>query len=66
MTTNFENDDHALVTGMLIGLLMKAGIPAYPVVDDKGDYLPRLRLRLDVGHARPVDVELEVKAIANE
>ena len=64
--TNFANFDHALVTGMMLGVLMKAGIPAYPIADDRGDYMPVLRLRLDIGHARPVDIELEVRAVVLE
>ena len=63
---NFVNEDQAVVTGMMVGLLMKSGIPAYPAVDDEGNYLPRIRLRLDIGHARPMDVELEVRAVSPE
>lgn len=63
---NFANDDHALVTGILIGLLMKSGIPATPVRDERGDYIPRIRVRIDTGHSRLVDVELEVRAVADD
>jgi hypothetical protein len=59
---NFQDDDHALMTGMLAGLMMKGGLPAVVERDDQGDYLPRIRIRLDVGHARPMDLVVEVKA----
>jgi hypothetical protein len=63
---NFANDDHALMTGFLIGALQRAGIPAYPTMDDAGNYIPTVRLRLDVGHPKPVDLEIEVKPVAYE
>ena len=63
---NFVNDDHALVTGMLLGLLLKSGIPAYPGMDEDGNYTSVIRIRLDIGHAKPVDVELEVKGYVAE
>jgi hypothetical protein len=59
---NFADDDHALMTGMLAGLMLKSGIPAVVERDDQGDYVPRIRIRLDVGHARPMDLVVEVKA----
>ena len=63
---NFTNDDHALVTGMLAGLMMKGGIPCVVERDDQGDYLPRIRVRMDVGHARPMDVVMIVQAVADD
>ena len=63
---NFQDDDHALMTGMLAGLLMKSGIPAVVERDDAGDYLPRIRIRMDIGHARPMDVVMEIKAVASD
>lgn len=59
--SHFASDDHALVTGVLAGLLIKSGIPAYPQMDEEGNYTPVIHIRLDVGHARPIDVELEVR-----
>jgi hypothetical protein len=54
--------DLAFVAGMVLGIIKKAGIPAYPVVDEEGNYTSRIRIRVDMGHAQPTDVELEVKA----
>jgi hypothetical protein len=54
--------DLAFVAGMVLGIMKKSGIPAYPVVDEEGNYTPRIRIRVDMGHAQPTDVELEVKA----
>jgi hypothetical protein len=59
---NFVDNDHALVTGFVVGTLMRAGISAYPVVDNNGDYIPVIRMRLDVGDTQPRDVILEVRA----
>jgi hypothetical protein len=63
---HFLNDDHALVTGMFLGMLMKVGIPAYPLMDDEGNYMPTIRMRLDIGHSKPVDVLVEVKGIPRD
>jgi hypothetical protein len=34
----FEDDDHALKQGMLLGYLMKAGVRARPEMDDQHNY----------------------------
>jgi hypothetical protein len=60
MTSNFQSDFHALKCGMVIGALMKAGIPAYPETDDNGDYTNIIHMRLDMGDPQPVDVDIEV------
>jgi hypothetical protein len=39
---NFQDDDHALRAGMLIGGLMKAGIQAIPEIDGEGNYTPNI------------------------
>jgi hypothetical protein len=64
--SNFTSDDQAVVTGLLTGMLMKSGIQAYPAMDDEGNYIPVIRLRLDLGHARLMTVELEVRAVEEE
>lgn len=35
---NFRDANHALQTGMLVGVLIKHGIRAWPMFDDQGDY----------------------------
>jgi hypothetical protein len=38
--SNFQDDDHALRTGMFLGSLMKAGIMVIPEIDDEQNYTP--------------------------
>ena len=57
---NFDGFDHALKAGMVIGALMKAGIMAYPDVDDEGNYLDTISMRIDMGDPQPVDVRIKV------
>ena len=58
---NFVDDDHALLTGIVLGMLLKAGLPVYMSVDEHQDYAPVLHLRLDMGDPEPLDVLIEVK-----
>lgn len=44
---NFENDQHALVTGMVVGLLNRHGLAAEPIVDDDGDYTDVIEIAHD-------------------
>lgn len=44
---NFQDDTHALRTGMLMGMLLKAGITVVPETDDEGNYTDRLIITLD-------------------
>lgn len=60
MAVHFEDDEHAIVTGYLLGMLMKAGITAYPTTNEDGSAAPIIRLSVDLGHSQPMDVELEV------
>jgi hypothetical protein len=46
---NFEHDQQALLTGMLIGLLMRHGIPHQVEVNDAGYYTPVILITLDEG-----------------
>ncbi len=50
MDGNFENDDQALKTGMLIGLLMKHGIP-HRVETNAAGYTPVVWITLEEGRA---------------
>lgn len=63
---NFQDWDHALMTGMLAGLMVKGGIPCIVERDDNGDYVPRIRVRMDVGHARPMDLVVTVQPAASD
>ena len=38
MRTNFNDDNHALHTGMALGVLMKQGLDVQPETDRDGDY----------------------------
>jgi len=38
MNGNFKDDNHALLAGMAIGVLMQAGMDAEPEIDNAGDY----------------------------
>jgi hypothetical protein len=60
VTEHFQDDEHALKTGMFIGVMMKAGIPAAPVTDEDGNYTSRIQIRLAIGPHEPVNVEVEV------
>jgi len=40
--SNFVSDNHALYCGQVLGLMMKAGLPFEPVVDDDGDLTNRV------------------------
>jgi hypothetical protein len=60
MAKNFIDDDHALTTGVVLGLLSKAGIPAYMVMDDDGNYTPQIRIQIDVGHDQLISLTIEV------
>ncbi len=46
MDNNFVNGEQALKAGMLLGHLMEKGVDVSPVVDDDGDYLPRIKVRI--------------------
>ena len=57
---HFQDDDHALRTGMLLGFLMRAGIPAYPEMDDDGNYTSRIQITAAIGPNEPVRIAIEV------
>lgn len=44
---NFENPNHALHTGMLWGILMRAGLDALPEVDDYDNYTDVIAIDYD-------------------
>ena len=60
MAKNFDDYDHALKVGMVIGALMKAGIMAYPETDEDGDYTAVVSMRIDMGDPQPIDVQIKV------
>lgn len=53
MTTDFENDRHALYTGWVLGIAMRHGIDLSPDVDEAGNYTPNLTIRFQAGPGRP-------------
>lgn len=42
--SHFEDNNHAIHTGMLMGLLSKKGIAGKPTVDERGDYTPVIQI----------------------
>lgn len=42
---NFKSDDHALKMGMVVMHLRQLGVAIEPILDDGGDYTPRMILR---------------------
>ena len=43
----WASDDHALKAGFLLGGLMQAGVNAFPIVDDDGNYTNVIVVKLD-------------------
>lgn len=59
---HFQDELHALKTGMFIGMLMKAGIPVDIDTDDEGNYRQPLRIRYTFpGDIEPIEFQVEVK-----
>lgn len=59
MSGNFLSDSHALDVGRVLGILMRQGLHAEPVVDAEGNYTPRILLHLDNADEK-VTIELIV------
>lgn len=62
---NFQDDDHAFRTGMLIGALMKAGIQVIVEIDDEQNYTNRLTVVLP-GDRFVDEISVHVKVLAGE
>ena len=43
--SNFDSDNHALISGMVMGLLLEAGVDVVPEMDADGDHTPRMTIR---------------------
>jgi hypothetical protein len=58
----FASDDHALLTGFVIGAMMKAGITVRPETDENGNFLPKLTIQLPALEelGAPIDVCIRV------
>jgi hypothetical protein len=55
---HFKSNNHALVTGMLMGYLLKKGFTIQPEVADNGeDWTPRMMIHID---ELDTDVAIEV------
>lgn len=59
--TQFRDEEHALKAGMLLGLLKAAGIPAFPQMDDEGNYTASIQLRFTLAKHEIMEIEIEVK-----
>ena len=57
--TNFKDSEHAFLTGLLSGQLIKAGFVVMPQLDDEDNYTPFIAVRVDDDVA--LDVLIEVK-----
>jgi hypothetical protein len=42
--SNFLNDRHNLYVGWVLGIALKNGVPAVPVVDEDGNFTDRLSI----------------------
>ena len=62
MTQHFTDDQHALLTGMLIGQLIKAGFVVMPQLDDEDNFTPFIAIRIDPDVV--LDVLIEVKGLS--
>lgn len=62
---NFQDDDHALRTGMLIGALMKAGIQVIVEIDDEQNYTNNLTIVFP-GDRFVDEFAVHVKVLAGE
>jgi hypothetical protein len=55
------DQNHALLTGMVWGAFMKAGIPAFPVLDSDGDYTSDIQVNLSEVVGEPLQVTVTVR-----
>lgn len=63
----FEDDDHALKTGFLVGTLLRAGVQCNLVRDDLGNYKPLLNIVIpEDGEIEPVRITVRVVAAETE
>jgi hypothetical protein len=60
------DQNHALLCGMVWGAFMKAGIPAFPVVDDDGDYTSDIQVNLSDVLGEPLQVTVTVQPLPSE
>ena len=52
--------DHALLCGFVWGAFMKAGIPAFPGLDDEGNYTSDLNVNFSEVVGEPMQVTITV------
>lgn len=54
---NFISDQHALYAGWVMGRLIRRGYVVRTVIDDNGDYLPRVRfIEDDPAHSFELEI----------
>lgn len=63
---NFASDGHALVSGMVLGDLLKHGVEVTPVWDDDDDYTPVIEINVDLGGEYTQTVRVRVMDPADE
>lgn len=59
---NFEHDQQAVLTGMLVGLLMRHGIPHRVEINDAG-YTPMIWITLEEGRAELSALQVAVQVL---
>lgn len=47
MASKPVSPEHALLTGMVLGVALRQGVEAVPVIDDDGDYTDTLEIALN-------------------
>ena len=62
----FANDRHALMTGMVVGMLMKAGITVRPETDGEGNYLPELVVEVPPLEELHPPIEVHVRVLPGQ
>jgi hypothetical protein len=58
-TGHFDNDDHAILTGMLLGHMLERGLEVEPVMDGS-DYTCAIRIMLPSLIGMPISLSRQV------
>ena len=62
----FEDNNHTMHTGMLLGLLAGKGIIAKPTVDNQGDYEPVIQVDMPLDAEVGSFIPIYVRVLASE
>ena len=60
---HFASDQHALRQGLLMGLMMKAGISIEPQFDDESNYIDELVVILPVVSEYEIPIRVRIKVL---